>query len=377
MFKKYKNPEIQQEIEEKGFCVYKYLDKKELFLSIKKDYIHELWLMYWVFLWIFVIAWIIFWKTNGVNLIYFWVFGILYGYIFLRMCIRLYKRTKIFLKNSSIIYTPHALILNKQIYTQESDPDFLKHIQQIEEAFHESPGQESLLYIKTKEIEKDLFSQMKKSFRGLWKVRWWPAMALIVMFNVIFLAIYYIGYVLFFAFFLLYAGIISFLLTVQKTPQHRINDALLAIQKHINGMNKQRLSIEHAIEHFINKENINISKSIETHLPPFYRRASYAIESKKKLFSLIEHSEFWHIIDTHLLNNYLKNQVNMPIRMMIQILSQTHTQLKQALTDTHTLLQTPDQEYTLSGNLQLKLRTLEHQDNLILNHIGKLKQSLL
>jgi len=71
MFEKYTNSEIEQDIQEKGFSVYTYIDTRELFLSIKKDYIHLISLMYWVFLWVSVVAGIIFWQSNGDNLVYF------------------------------------------------------------------------------------------------------------------------------------------------------------------------------------------------------------------------------------------------------------------------------------------------------------------
>jgi len=56
------------------------------------------------------------------------------------MCALLYGRTKLFLKNTSIIYTKHALMLNKKIYTDDSHPDFLAQVQELEKTFHETPG---------------------------------------------------------------------------------------------------------------------------------------------------------------------------------------------------------------------------------------------
>jgi len=39
MSRKYTNPEIEKEIQEKGFCVYEYLNKRELFFALYAQYI--------------------------------------------------------------------------------------------------------------------------------------------------------------------------------------------------------------------------------------------------------------------------------------------------------------------------------------------------
>jgi|GEM_PF-750961 len=380
MFEKYTNSEIQKEIDKKGFAVYTYIDPRELFLSIKKDYIHLISLMYWVFLWVSVVAGIIFWQGGGENLVYVGVFAILYGYIFLHMCVLLYGRTKLFLKNTSIIYTRQALMLNKKIYTDESDPDFLDQVTKLEETFHETPGGESLVLVRTQELEKELFNKVKKSFtqapRGNSKGAG-QILLFIALFNIIFLVIYYLGYILFFGFFLLYAGVVSLLLRTNITPEHRINNTLLSIQKYIDGMNTARLALSGATEQFLKQENINISGAVEKYFPPFYRHMERAIDEKKKLFILIDVSDFSGIIDTELLNTYLKNQFNTPLQLMIDLLSQTHQKLEYEIKSTQKLLESPSTEYSLSGNLQLKLRTLEHQNHLVLSHIGQLKTSLL
>jgi len=380
MFEKYQNPEIQKQIDEKGFAVYTYIDPRELFLSIKKDYIHQISLLYWVFLWIFIIAGMIFWQTGGANLVYVWVFGILYGYIFLRIIITLYGRTKLFLKNTSIIYTRHALMLNKKVYTNDTDPVFLEQVEKLEEVFHESPGGESLLFLKTKEMENSLFDKVKTSFSKTprWNSKWaGQILLLIALYNIVFLGIYYLGYILFFGVFLLYAGIVSVLMRLDSSPEHRINAYVLTIQKHIDGMNQARMTIEHASGQFLKRENINISGNVEKYFPPFYRHMELSLAEKTKLLTLIETSDFSEIIDVQVLNGYLKNQFNTPLQLMIDILAHTHAKLETELQNTHNLLGNADSEYSLSGNLELKLRTLEHQDNLILSHITQLKQSLL
>jgi len=191
----------------------------------------------------------------------------------------------------------------------------------------------------------------------------------IAAFNIIFLVLYYLGYVLFFGFFLLYAGIVSILMRFDFSPEHRINTFLLAIQKHINGMHQAYSSIEHASEQFVERENINISGNVEKYFPPFYRHMESAVAQKKELFTLIETSVFSHIIDQNILNTYLKNQFNTPLQLMIHLLSQTHQKLQHELENTQKLIGNKENEYSLSGNLQLKLRTLEHQDNLILSHM--------
>jgi len=157
--------------------------------------------------------------------------------------------------------------------------------------------------------------------------------------------------------------------------QVRIKRKLFALHASLVLIQTTGAHFRHAVQKFLTQENINISGEVERYLPIFYRNIAKATKQNNALYRTLRNTQFRELIDFAHLESYIKQQFNTPISDMITLLSQMHEKISHQQKALTSLSGWSGSNF--SENLQLKHTTLEHQDNLILSHIGQLKKALL
>ena len=134
--KKYINPEILKQIEEKGFSVYNYISLKELLLTVQRDYLGVISKLNIPFAIITIVLGIISYASNN-----FWPVAmfllIAYTLIFIYLFFKLIKVTYYYFIVADVVYTKKWLIIGKQIYYYDDEWNLDDNLKKYEIIFEE------------------------------------------------------------------------------------------------------------------------------------------------------------------------------------------------------------------------------------------------
>ncbi|MGE4443408.1 MAG: hypothetical protein AB7E37_00260 [Candidatus Altimarinota bacterium] len=379
MLQKYQNEKIIQEIQEKGFCVYDYISYKELFLTVKKDYLNILMMIY-VPLSILLII------SGLISVIFFIIVTIgAYFLLFLYLFSKLLQRSYYFVLTSQIVYTKSGIIIGKNIYKENIDTLARK----LENIFHEPLGGESkldqiisqdrnLLIEKTSAMRKKIFhfaSQISSGEKGKDGAPILIVVALVV--EGLVYVFYYLGYFLGIAFFYFFYLFIKVIVNYKKGLELKIKDTVVLLDKSFQTMNTSYLALEQKIHTFKEGEIGNLNNIVEKNFTLFYDNINNSLHFKKKLFHLLEKSSFKDFIDFPVLELYIKKNFNKPVEKMIELLQNTKKNIEIQIGEIDTTLQNTSLEKNALGTLEQKKITLNHQYDLVVSYMKKFENTLL
>lgn len=379
VIEQYQNDIIEKEIQEKWFCVYDYISYKELFLTVKKDYLNILMMIYVPLSVLLIISWLI-------NVILFIVVSIwVYFLIFLYLFTKLLQRSYYFVLTSQIVYTKSGIIIGKNIYKENIDI----LAQKLENIFHERLGWESkldeiikqdrnLLVEKTSAMRKKVFhfaSQINTGEKGKSGAPLLIIVALVVEWLVY--VFYYVGYFLWIAFFYVFYLFIKMIVNYKKWLEFKIKDTVLLLDKSFQTMNTSYLALEERFHTFQQWEIWNLNNIVDKNFTLFYENINNSLHLKKTLFALLEKSAFKDFLDFPVLENYIQKNFNKPVQKMIELLENTKSNLEKQISEIEKTLENTSLEKNAIWTLEHKKITLNHQYDLVVNNMSTFKKTLL
>ncbi len=386
--KKYINPEILKQIEEKGFSVYNYISLKELLLTVQRDYLAVISKLNIPFAIITIILWIISYGSGNLWPVISFLL-IAYSLIFTYLFFKLIKVTYYYFIVADVVYTKKWLIIWKQIYYYDDDWNLDENLRKYEIIFEEYLSKPSRIEeVIQKRKQKFIQSSAKKlseSWEKLGKMlenidwEWAGKLALIVfasfaLYVVCLYIFYYIGIFLGFIFFYIYGFIINIILFFKRNTEERIKRKTLQIDDTFLKMDTTYDLISQKIATFTGWEVSNISKFIGDKFNDFYGYTNISLKDKNKLLELIKDSQFNDFVDFDLLKKYLKNNFNKPVKEMVLMLENYKALTEKWLTE---LGQTKSTKSEFSANLTSRQVMLENNLKQIEFNIGKLKKMVL
>ena len=381
--KEYINPEIEKEIEEKGFSVYNYISLKELFLTVQRDYLEILSKINWVFWVISIVIWSIAYIIWKYYLFFYFLFFV-YLIIFIILLVKLIKRAFYFKKINNVIYTDNWLILGNKLYKYNQDDKIFSKLEKYEEMFEEflsKPSSLKKIINSRKEfISSKNWSLLSNSVRitdNFW--RDWVQIAIFVAIiqfvYILFLYFFYYFWFLFWAtIFFLVNIILKIILKFTKNTEVIIKWKIEDIDKSFLNMKKIDYILENKINNFKDWDIFNISKIVEKNFSNFYTEIYFVFNEIKQLFVLLKKSNFSDFINFKKLEIYFKNNFNKPVLNMISMLKKYEELLKKQI---NLLKITQSNNEVFDKTLDQKEIILNRQLNILKQNIEKLEKSLI
>lgn len=379
MFESYQNDFIKKEISEKWFCVYEYISYQELFLTVKKDYLNILMMIY-VPLSILLII------SGLISVIFFIIVTIwVYFLIFLYLFSKLLQRSYYFVLTSDIVYTKSWIIVGKNIYKENIDI----LAQKLENIFHEPLwwkskldeiiGQDrNLLMEKTSAMRKKVFhfaSQINTG--GKWK-NGAPILILVTLVvEWLVYVFYYVWYFLWIAFFYFFYLFIKMIVNYKKWLELKIKDTVLFLDKSFQTIHTSYLALEKRLNTFQQWEIGNLNNIVDKNFTLFYENIHTSLHLKKKLFHLLEKSLFKDFIDFPVLEFYIQKNFNKPVQKMIELLESTKNNLEKQIWEIDMTLRNISLKNNSTWNLEQKKIILNYQYDLVVSHMKKFEQLIL
>ncbi len=376
--KKYVNPEIEADIQEKWFSVYNYISLDELLMTVQRDYLSILSVINIPF-------WIISIIIGFINIGFLLGFLIfVYWIIFISLCIKLVMRSYYFLKISDVVYTKKGIILGQSLYTYGDDTILVKKLWEYEWMFDEFLSKPSKIKQIIRQKKTQLLDGSKRTgekaldlVSNLWRDAWELAIPMMLSYA-IYVALLYIFYYLgYFFWIVLFYGVNIFLkiiLFFKKNTEVKIKQKIEGIEENFIVMKKIDTLLSHKISNFKDWEISSIAGFVEKNFSNFYWEILGVLEERKKLLKIIKDSEYKDFIDFEVLERYIKNNFNKPVKEMVNMLSKFEKLLENNIS---LLKKTQTNKAEFSANLTKKELILEHQLELLQMNKVKLEKSLL
>lgn len=381
--KKYTNQKIENEIKEKWFCVYNYINLKEFFLTVQRDYLEilsKINLPFWI---ITIILWII-WFYNDYFYLIIWFLALSYSIIFIILTIKLIIRSYYFLKISDVVYTEKGIIIWNELHNYKDEQKLLSKLEEYWEMFEEFLSKPSnikkIIERRKKENLKNNLELAWKAFKNIWEL-WEDAVKLAIPVMLSYLAyviflyfFYYFGYLFGIILFFIISIFLKIILFFNKNTEVRIKNNIENIDDSFVNMRNIDKILSNKISNFKEWEITNISKYVEKNFSNFYLEVISVSEEKKLLFKLISNSEFTNFVNFEKLEKYLKTNFNKPIFDMLIMLEVFKELLEKQI---NLLRITKSNSETLDLTLEKKEIVLNHQLKILKNNIIKLNNSTI
>ena len=388
--KKYINPEILKQIDEKWFSVYNYISLKELLLTVQRDYLAVISKLNIPFAIITIILWVISYASGN-----FWpVIGFLlvaYSLIFIYLFFRLIKVTYYYFIVADVVYTKKWLIIGKQIYYYDDEWNLDESLQKYEMIFEEylsKPSRiEEVIQKRKQKFIQGSAEKLSESWEKLWKMLeqmdgrgdaggkfLLVVIASFALYVGCLYIFYYLGMFFWFIFFYIYGFIINIILFFRRNTEERIKKKTLQIDNTFLKMDMTYDLLSQKIATFTGWEVSNISKFIGDKFNDFYGYTNISLKDKNKLLKLIKDSQFNDFVDFDLLKKYLKNNFNKPVKEMIAMLENYKILTEAGIKE---LGQTKSTKSEFSANLTSRKIMLENNLRQIEFNMEKLKKMVL
>jgi len=305
MKKAYINPEIQNEIYEKWFCVYNYISLKELLSTIQRDYLQIMSFINTPLAIISILVWVLTYTNIFIFLFYILL---VYSLILLYLIIIFIIRSYYFLLVSDIVYTSSWIILWNKLYDFKNENILENKLIIYEKYFDEYLSKSSNLseVIKSKKtlLEDKVLNFWKGIFHKISKSK--DPRFLILIF--------------WFIFFLLFWWIIKIILFFRKSIEIKIKNKIEKLYKRFEEIESIYLLLSNKISKFKWWEISNIWDFSQKSFESFYSKINTILEERKKLILILNKSNYKDFIDFKKLEKYIKNNFNKPINEMISLL---------------------------------------------------------
>ncbi len=382
--REYVNPEIEKEIEEKGFSVYNYISLKELFLTVQRDYLEILSIINLPFWIITIVLWVIWYLWETFSLFFYFLF-FSYIIIFIILAVKLILRAYYFMKITDVVYTENWIILWNELYKYNDEDNLFKKLSEYSDMFEEFLSKPSslrkIIRMKKKWILDENWNLLSNSVEitsDFWKD--WVQLAIpVVISQFIYIIFLYLFYYFWYFFWIIIFSIINVFLKIilkfSKNKEVAIKWKLEDIDSSFKNMSKIEKILSNKISNFKSWEISDISSSVDKNFSNFYSEVIFIFNEKKKLFNLIKKSKFKDFVNFEKLEKYLKNNFNKPVLEMISMLEKFRKLLEKQI---ELLRITQKNNNTkINNELTYKEIILEKKLNILKQNIYKLEKSVI
>ena len=329
---KYLNDEVDNEVKEKWFSVYNYIDLKELLLTSRKDFLEILSKINVGFGIISIFLGIFSYYSGLIFILPVFLF-LAYFIIFLVLFFKLLGRTKLFLYVADVVYTKTWMMISDDFLYYKKDAEKIdKKLEKYSNIFSEYLGKSSRLEEIIAKKKKEVFDwTMDKSWgfmemiSKLGRNKNSAGLALVLVLSMFLYVVslylfYYIWYFFIFIFSKIYLFFLKIVLSFKDNIELKIKDKTLEIDEKLENMQNIYKVLKNKIEEFKSWEISNIWDFVEDKFSDFYVQIDLILQEKKKLQEVIEKSKYKDIIDFDIFKKYLKKNFNAPIKDMISLL---------------------------------------------------------
>ena len=382
---RYTNAEIDQSLEEKGFSVYNYISLEELLMTVQRDY---LWILsvinipFWIAT---IVLWVMSYASGSfwfLFLMLFWVYFV----IFLVLLFKLIVRSFHFLKISNVVYTRKGIILWDVLHQYGDSKSLDKKLWEYEEMFDEYLAKPSklkqVIIRKRQEVLWWTAETGKKVLDVMGRYNIWddaarlaiPVMISYWIYAILLYTFYYLGYffwiVMFYAVYIFLKAILLFKENTEIKMKKKIED----IDGGFVNMKKIDKILSHKIAEFGDGEISKIASFVEENFKNFYTEIWLVLSQRKSLLKVIEKSEFKDFIDFEMIEEYIKNSFNKPVKEMILLLSKTEKMLINWINEIKNI---DGNAIELDASLSKKELVLSHQLEVLQHNKSMLEKNII
>lgn len=380
---KIKIPEnILNEVNEKWFFVYNWIDENEIKASIELDFLNKMVFLWPIWIWLAILAFFalnIFWVILAI--VFFSLLMVLY--ITFYSIYTTLKASKI----SHLIITNKYFSINRKFWKIEENHIFLdKSTQKLWEKFREKIFSESNLKQEKSNSSKKIISLVLKWFEFIWE-RWWNSKDTAkakMIFTLIYWAFLLAMWVIYFWWIiltLLFWIFINFL--IKRYMIWKWHKVLIISEyfKDIENSSKLLKSEKNNLEKNLKEASKNnwqdwLLLKINSGIENVNKNAKISMEENLKLIDEIKNSDFKDIFDYILYNSWLKNQIATPIKWVIEMLEENIKILENEIENTDNTIKNSSD---IKANLHLEIakNRLKMKKSEIEKHLLVMKWYLL
>jgi len=366
------------EVNAKGFSVYRYLSPKELVMTVQQDYLGLLIGSHYFFTAVTIIVGLFTYVSASYMHFAYYLLGA-YGLIFIYLLIRLFYRTYIFFLVRNVVYTHEGLILGDRIVYYREDREFLPRLKRYAALFKEYLSKDSKLETDIAVKRLRLFTTLKQNFKSLSQAgELFEAldrfvMALFVLFAIhaaTLVLFYFVGLVVGYLFFGLYGLLIGLVMSFSPSQALAIKKEVAAIDAGLKSLETRYEELKTKLSDFTGGEISDLSPFVAETFTRFYGTVDTVLQKQQRLARLIEHSKYREFIDFSKFAAYMKQAFNRPVHEMLALTEHAFGQVNAQLSELATLLEQPG----LDGSEQLKLKQARLE--MMLHQITKNRQRL-
>lgn len=371
---------IQNDIRERGFHLYKWIDPEEVKLSIERDFLKILKYIA-IPLWVLaIIAWL---------LTVIWFFVVIFFGVFFMMLYLLFlslKRSRLLTKSSFVVLTDSSISLWGKIVPLSEVGKLQNNIKKVSHTFEEKLFEESWLKNSKWYLMKDLMEQLfwgyrlvldNRMMRSKDAEKWIIIIILLYTAYIVLMAIVYFFGVLFLWIFwkiIVYANT-KYLLWKWEKVIH-INTLFWEIDILSEDLREEKYHLKNALSDAYQNDwkdglLLKINKNIQV-----IGRVSEEILIKLGLLKQnIESSEYKEMFSFEVFHRWTKKQIEDPLKDILKLLEKNRDILENKAKEIEVQIQESSKiEY--KENLKLQLKRVEIQKKEILRYIPVLEVSL-
>ena len=382
---RYTNSEIDESLKWKGFSVYNYISLEELLMTVQRDYLAILAKINVPFGIVTIVLWVLAYASGSYGFL-FWVLGVVYFIIFLILLFKLVWRSFHFLKVSNVVYTQKWIILWDRLYEYQDSRNLDEKLWEYEEMFDEYLSKPSklkqVILRKKQEVLGWTAETGKKVLDVMWRFDMWndaARLAIPVMISywiyVVFLYVfYYLGY---FFWICMFYGVYLFLKAIlffKENTEIKIKKKIENIDGWFTNMSRIDEILSHKISEFRDGEISKIASFVEENFKNFYTEIWMVLSQRKSLLKVIDTSDFKDFIDFDMLEQYIKDKFNKPVKEMIALLSKTEKMLTSGIEEIKGLEWSAVE---LDASLSKKELVLTHQLEVLQHNKSMLEKNII
>ncbi len=354
---------IQNEINNKGFYLYRWITSDEIKMSIERDYLKII-KYTWPLLAIFsIFIWIIF------GSIYFFLITVL-SWIFLIILYLIWisiYRSYILVNNSYVVVSDSSVYVWWKSFNLNDTNKINSETKYISDVFEEKLFWNSWLSISKEKFYKDvvdgLFSWFHKvsTFYESKTKNSLPLILLYLLYVFILSISYFFGVFFLWIFTLLLSFINKIALRIVWNKAIIIDNLFIKIDKSSSKLSKLKDDIYKLLENAIDNEWKDwLLDKINASLSSINEEVDYSIDNSENLRTQIENSKYRDIINFSIYNSWLRKQIKDPLVQIKKLLIVSTGSLNKSKEDISKKLKTIKRK-SLISNLELQLERIEIQ----------------
>ncbi|PID87406.1 hypothetical protein CSB07_01805 [Candidatus Gracilibacteria bacterium] len=354
---------IQNEINNKGFYLYRWITSDEIKMSIERDYLKII-------------------KYTGPLLAIFSIFiGIIFGSIYFFLItvlsgiflIILYLigisiyRSYILVNNSYVVVSDSSVYVGGKSFNLNDTNKINSETKYISDVFEEKLFGNSWLSISKEKFYKDVVDGL---FSGFHKVSTFyesktknslPLILLYLLYVFILSISYFFGVFFLWIFTLLLSFINKIALRIVGNKAIIIDNLFIKIDKSSSKLSKLKDDIYKLLENAIDNEwKDGLLDKINASLSSINEEVDYSIDNSENLRTQIENSKYRDIINFSIYNSWLRKQIKDPLVQIKKLLIVSTGSLNKSKEDISKKLKTIKRK-SLISNLELQLERIEIQ----------------